>query len=394
MPHPTRRIEIAPKTFVWIALVMAAAWLSIVLAPVWMVIVVALFTVGTLNPLVEWLERKHVRRAWGIPLVFIGLLLFGALLAAVTLPALFDQASALVEHEPQLRNKLADLLQRSRFLTGAAQAVRHVQYRSIAKDSIAPALLASKRAFEIAAYFFSAIFLALYIMLDRDRLRGALFAAVPRVYHLRLSRVLINLEVIVGGYIRGQALTSGMMALFVFILLVACSVSNPLAIAMFAGLADVLPYIGVVLSILPAAAAAAGQGMVTMTIVVALMLVYEELESRFLVPRIYGRVLRLPSSMVLVSLLVGGTLMGIVGALLSLPLAAAIRMLAEELRMKLPGESVDDAAQQRDDARAEEEYVARTDGMPATQAAAIAIEISTERRRHEPTKANGAAESV
>ncbi|HEY2735912.1 MAG TPA: AI-2E family transporter, partial [Polyangiales bacterium] len=235
---------------------------------------------------------------------------------------------------------------------------------------------------------------ALYIMLDRDRLRGAMFAVVPRAYHIRLSRVLINLEAIVGGYIRGQALTSGLMALFVFTLLVACGVSNPLAIAMFAGLADVLPYVGVVLSILPAAAAASVEGMVTMIIVVSLMLAYEELESRVLVPRIYGRVLRLPSSIVLLSLLVGGTLLGIVGALLSLPLAAAIRMLAEELRMKFPGESRDDPTQRRDDARAEEEYVARTDGMSAERAAAIAIEIAAERRKYEPAKTNGAGEQA
>ena len=68
------------------------------------------------------------------------------------------------------------------------------------------------------------------------------------------------------------------------------------------------------------------------------MLAYEEFESRFLVPRIYGRALRLPSSVVLVALLAGGTLMGIVGALLALPVAAAMRMLVDELRVELPGE--------------------------------------------------------
>ena len=57
---------------------------------------------------------------------------------------------------------------------------------------------------EVVAYAVSAIFLALYIMIDRDRLRGGLFAVVPRTHHMRLSRVLVNLETIVGGYIRGQ----------------------------------------------------------------------------------------------------------------------------------------------------------------------------------------------
>ena len=171
----------------------------------------------------------------------------GALLAAVTLPALIEQARNLIEHEPELRNKLADWLAKSHVLAPLAQSLKHVQYGSLAKASAGSALLASTRVFEFMGYLLSSVFLALYIMIDRDRLRGALFAVVPRHYHIRLSRVLINLEAIVGGYIRGQALTSGLMVVFAFILLAVCGVSNALAIAVFAGLADVLPYIGAVL---------------------------------------------------------------------------------------------------------------------------------------------------
>jgi putative heme transporter len=364
-----------------VVLTLAGCWLLIQLAPVVLVVVVALFLVGTLNPAVEWLERQHISRGWGIPLLFGSLLLIAAALTAVTLPALIDQARSLVEHEPELRNKLADLLAKSHFLAPLAQSLRQLQYGSLAKASAGPALVASTRAFEFIGYLLSALFLALYIMLDRDRLRGGLFAIVPRHYHIRLSRVLISLEAIVGGYIRGQALTSGLMAVFAFILLTACGVTNALAIAVFAGLADVLPYIGVVLSVLPAVAAAATQGLVTTIVVVAAMLAYEELESRFLVPRIYGKTLRLPSSMVLLALLVGGTLMGIVGALLALPVASALRMLVEELRVELPGESIDDGAQRAGDERAERAYAMRSEGVPAEQAAAIAVEISEERKQ-------------
>ena len=56
-----------------------------------------------------------------------------------------------------------------------------------------------------------------YILIDRDRLRGGLFAVVPRSHHVRLSRVLMNLETIVGRYIRGQVLTSVLMSVFTFV---------------------------------------------------------------------------------------------------------------------------------------------------------------------------------
>jgi len=220
------------------------------------------------------------------------------------------------------------------------------------------------------------------VMIDRDRLRGGLFAILPRSQHVRLSRVLLKLETIVSGYIRGQILTSALMAIFVFALLALCRISNALPIAVFAGIADVLPYVGVILSIGPAALAASAGGWVVTVVVVVVLLAYEEFESRFLVPKIYGRALRLPSSIVLLALLIGSTLLGIVGALLALPVAAAIRMLIEELRITLPGEQLDNAVVRSRDATSEKEYAQRSEGMPAAQAAAIAIEIS-EDRQHE-----------
>jgi predicted PurR-regulated permease PerM len=173
------------------------------------------------------------------------------------------------------------------------------------------------------------------------------------------------------------------MAMFVFALLAVCRVSNALPIAVFSGLADVLPYIGAILSIGPAALAVSSKGWVLVAIVIAVLLAYEEFESRFLVPRIYGRALRLPSSIVLLSLLIGATLMGIIGALLALPVAAAIRMLIEELRVTLPGEQHDNTVLRNRDESGEEEYAQRADGLPATQAAAIAIELSEERQHEE-----------
>ncbi len=117
-------------------------------------------------------------------------------------------------------------------------------------------------------------------------------------------------------------------------------------------------------------------------IVLLAMLAYEEFESRVLIPHIYGKALRLPSSVVFFSLMVGGTLMGILGALLALPVAATIMMLIEELRVDLPGEQefvADTALRARDDLE-EEEYERRTEGVGARQAAAIAVEISEDRR--------------
>ena len=382
-----RQVEfgLSTKTIVTLVLLIASLWLLVRLWPVLLVVVAALVVAGTLSPAVRWLETKHVRRGAGIALVFAAFFILALLVVALTMPALVSQATALLDHEPALRARLANVLTGSHLTAPLAHWIRGLKIDSLPGTLGTTALDFSVRVFAIAAYSLSALFLALYVMIDRDRLRGGLYAVVPRSHHVRLSRIVMSLETIVGAYIRGQLLTSLLMAVFTFVLLTACGVENALALAVFAGFADVLPYIGPLLSVGPAFLAALSRGPAVAAVVLVLMLAYEEFESRVLIPRIYGRALRLPASVVMFALLAGGTLMGILGALLALPVAAAVMMLIEELRVDLPGEReglVDTQVREADD-RGEDEYERRTEGVPAEQAAAIAVEISEDRRQEE-----------
>ena len=390
------RIEITARTMFTVVGVLAACWLLLRLTPVVLVIITALMMVGSLSPAVEWLQARGVRRGLGIALVFTILLAVVVLLITLTIPEVLAQANSLVEQEPVLRERLAILLTSWRATASLAGSLRQINYAALFGSSAHLAMSTSIRVFELVAYGVGAVFLALYVMLDRDRLRGALFAIVPRQQHIPLSRIMLNLERIVGGYIRGQVITCVLMAAFIFVLLSIFHVKNALAIAVLSGVADVLPYIGGVLILVPALLATISMGPVVLTTVGVSILVYQEVENRLLIPLVYGRALRLPSSLVLVALLAGGTLMGIVGALLALPVAAAILMLVEELRVELPGrsETVELGQKRERDDQTAQEYAERTEGLPVVEAAAIAVEISDERKRVEEGEAAEAAASA
>ena len=381
----TLRLEIPPSTLLRLVLLGLSLWLLIRLWPVILVLVVALLIMGTLSPAVRWLESRRVRRGLGIAIVFTGLFTVAVLVVTMTIPSLLAQAAALVEREPVFRASLADHLAQYPLSTPFAAWLKNLDYSASWNQVGATALSYSMRIFEIAAYGMSALFLALYMMIDRDRLRGGLYAVVPRTHHIRLSRVMLNLETIVGAYIRGQLITCLLIGAFTFVLLTACGVKNAMALAVLAGIADVLPYVGAILSVVPVVLVALGHSPVVAAIVLVMMLAYEEFEGRVLIPRIYGQALRLPSSVVFFALMAGGTLMGLLGALLALPVAATVMMLIEELRVELPGEQeqvADTEVRARDDL-AEEEYERRTEGVAAEQAAAIAVEISVDRKKDE-----------
>lgn len=381
----TLRIELAPKTLITIVAMVVAVALLTRLVPVILVLIAALMLVGTLNPAVESLERRKIHRNVAIGVVFAAMLVVFGLLAVFTVPALVEQVASLIQQEPKLRAQLVHFLS-SYPLTGSlAESIRSIKYAALFKSYSAEAMAISKDLFEIVAYGAGAFFLALYIMIDRDRLRGALYAAIPRAHHIKLSRILLNLETIVGGYVRGQVITCAMMAIFLFVLLTACGVPNAVAIAAFGGIADVLPFIGIFLTMVPAVLAAMATSSFAATVVFVLLLCYEEFESRVLIPVVYGRALRLPSSIVLFALIAGGTLYGIAGALLALPVAATLLMLIDELKVEMPGETMQakDDEIEADDVIGEEEYLRRTDGMPAEEAAGIALEISEEKKLQE-----------
>jgi predicted PurR-regulated permease PerM len=362
-----------------VALLLAGmVWMLARLAPVILVLVTALMIVATLYPMITWIERHGLRRGMAIAIVFASLVLLLAALLTVTLPALAKQVVSLLSQEPQLREKLAAFLARYRYAEPLAEGLRTLQYGPLLKASRAEMLAFSKNVLEVVAYGVAAVFLALYIAIDGERLRGALFAVVPRTQHIPLSRILLNLQTIVGGYLRGQAITSLCMGVFIFVLLTLCGVPNALAIAAFGAVADVLPFINFFLTIIPTALAALAQSQTTAVIVFVLMFAYEEFESRLLIPLVYGRALRMPSSVVFFALLAGGTLYGVVGALLALPVAATLFMLIEELRIELPGEGLDAEKEEKreEDEKTEQEYARRAEGLPAEKAAALAVRIA------------------
>ncbi len=378
--HSTFKVELNLRTALVAVSTLASVWLFIQLWPVALVVVVALMIVGALNPIVQWLTVHRVKRAHAILMVFFGLLLATAGLVALTVPKLIAQVTSLVSDMPKLQKQAADALAGSRFGASFAHSVADAKWPELLMKLAKAGLAYSPTVIGGLGYCVVSLFLALYLMIERDRLRGAAFSLVPRTHHVRLSRVLLNLEVIVGGYLRGQVITSVMAATFTFVVLTVGHVPNAVAIATFAGLSDVLPYVGSFLACGPAVLAALSQGPTTALVILVVLIAYQEFESRVIVPQLYGKVLRLPAAVIMVSLLIGGKLLGVLGALLALPIAAGLRMMLTTLRVELPGDQPVAANDRREDAEAEQEFERRAAGVPTDRAAAIAMDIAEEQR--------------
>jgi len=171
--------------------------------------------------------------------------------------------------------------------------------------------------------------LTAYLLVDTKRLRTFLFRFVPGEREPDAEHFIRALSRVVGGYVRGQLITSTIIGLYTLVVLLVVDVPNAVAFGVLAAFADIIPLIGAFIAIVPAVVAAFQESPTQALIVLIALLVYQQFEDRFLVPRIYGQTLNLPAIVVLVAVLVGGEMLGVTGVLLALPAAAAGRVVLD-----------------------------------------------------------------
>ena len=372
----SRPDAVTPRSIALIVATIVGMWLAYQLRSVFLVLVVALILAGTFNPLIEWMERRGLRRFHALLLLFVALSSVAALVVFLTIPPIIEQVTQMVHDAPALRLRLIAFLGDRSVTVPLAHVVQNAEVAQTFARIEHYLLGYSSRAMMMVGYGATTLVLSFYLLADGKRAQGVAYAIVPREFHMRLARILQNMETIVGGYMRGQIITSAAIGVFTFLLLIACQVPNALSLALFAALVDVIPFIGGLIVIAPAVLAALPRGMPVAGVVLVAFGVYIEFESRVLVPRVYGRVLRLSPAVVILALLAGGTLMGVMGALLALPIAAGLVMILEELRVEMPGDDSLDRLKRARFAKTEATYEQMSAGTAAADAGQIAKQLA------------------
>ncbi len=390
MPAPAQdktvvRFDIAPRAIVWILATIAGVWVFLQLHAIALLLVVALVFAGTFNPMVEWMERRGLKRIYALTLLLVALLLVTALLIVFTVPPLLEQLAQIVRDAPRHRDQLIVLLQQREFTAPLARAVQNAGLEQAFARIESGLVGYTPRIVTALGWAVTTLFLAFYLLADGKRTQGALYAVVPRAYHMRLARILQNLEAIVGGYMRGQLITSVVIGVFTFVLLVICHVPNALSLALLAALVDVIPLIGGLLATAPAVLSALSVGVPTGIVVLVALVVYQEFENRVLIPPVYEHTLRLAPTTIVLALLAGGILQGVIGALLALPIAAGLQMTLQELRVEMPGDDSDDRSALAKDAKTEAAYERMSAGATAPEAGQIARNLAHDIREKETT---------
>jgi predicted PurR-regulated permease PerM len=312
-------------------------WLVILLRPIVLLLVVSAMFAAAVEPAVDWLESHGVPRAAAVVSILLVLVLALGLFGLLLVPLIIEQAHALIDRLPELRHQVVQFLDEHSLHEPAQRLQNFSPSQVFGSVPILPILNAGYVVVSGVAATVTVVVVAAYIVLDAHRILRFVDFATPARYHVHVHCILAGLQSVVGGYIRGQVITSILAMIVAFSVFTVLGIPNALALAVFAGIADVVPIVGIYLFVIPSALAALTVSVTKAIIVAVVLFSYQELESRVIVQRVYGQTLRLPSVVVVVALLIGAELQGVVGALLALPAAAAIRVLVEygnEVRQK------------------------------------------------------------
>ena len=186
---------------------------------------------------------------------------------------------------------------------------------------------ATNATLNIALNIFSIIttlVLTFFLIYDLERLFVLFLHTVPSKERTRIKELLKEVASVTGKYIRGNLLISVFCGIFVFVILTILQVPFALPLAVFAAIIDLLPLVGQTIGAIPSVIIAFGVSPLTGVLVIILHLVYQQIENAIISPMIYNKALNLYPSIIFLSVLLGASLFGILGAFLSLPIAASI----------------------------------------------------------------------
>jgi predicted PurR-regulated permease PerM len=294
---------------------------------------VAFFLALGLEPAASWLVNRGIRRWLATTLVFVVFLAATGAFVAAAIAPLVQQAGDLIHQVPHYLQQAQD----HSSAIGRLNDRFHLQQRisdainGSGGSALSGLVSAGTAVFGALADSLIVMVLTVYFLADMPRIRTTLYRLVP---HTRRPRaILIGDEVFakVGAYVLGNVLISVITGVATFIWLIAFGVPYPLLLGIFVAVLDLVPVVGSTIAGVVVAAVALTVSLPVCIATIVFFVVFRLVEDYLLVPRIIGRVVKVPALITVVAVLIGGALLGIVGALVAIPIAAALQVLTQEV---------------------------------------------------------------
>ena len=296
----------------------------------------ALFIAAGLDPVVSWLTRRRVPRGVAVVIVLLALVgLTGGFIAAA-IPPLAAQTSSLISQLPHY----AHVLQNHNSELGRLNAKYHIQQHlshllaTRSSALIGGVLGAGALVLDTLTSTLVVIALVVYFLAGMPQIKLFFYRLAPGSRRARVILLGDDIFTKVGGFVLGNVVTSVIAGLGTYLWMLAFGIPYPILLGLFVALLDLIPVIGSTIGGAVVSAVALTVSLPVAIATLAFYIGYRLFEDYVLTPRIMGGAVKVPAVVSVVAVLVGGALLGIIGALVAIPVAAALRLLLDEVMFR------------------------------------------------------------
>ncbi|WP_258068413.1 AI-2E family transporter [Rathayibacter sp. AY1E2] len=333
------RIGLFGALGVLVALVLGG--LVVQLSTVLTYIFVALFFALGLDPLVSWLESKRLPRPLAITAVFAAVVLIFAGLLVYIIPILVEQLTIFVTSAPQIVTDIAsqqwvlDLEQQLRGVIDIDELIESVQSFIGNPNnllSLGGGLIAVGTG--IASGVTGAVIvliLTLYFLASLRSMKAVAYRFAPASHRAKAHEVGDEITGAVGRYVVGQVSLAGVNGVLTFILLLSIGAPVPALLACVAFLGSLIPLVGTLSGAVIISLACLLASPLTALVAAIYYLVYMQVEAYLLSPRIMNKAVSVPGAVVVIAAVAGGTIAGVLGALVAIPVAASVIIVVQKV---------------------------------------------------------------
>ncbi len=305
---------------------------------IFILILIALFLATGLNPAVEALRRRKMSRATAVGIIFTSVIVFVIFFALVVIPPVISQGTQLINKAPSM---LSDLTTNSTIhkLNDQYGIIDTLQtkLKSITSDgtllisTFGGVLGVGKSVLSGFFSFMTVLVLTLYFITSLPQAVDLGLSLVPASRRERVGRLTHAIIARVGSFVGSQIIIAAMASVFVFILSIVLGLPSPIAIGMIILVCGLIPLIGHFLGCGIVTIIALTQSTAIGVIAFLAYVLYVQIENYLVTPRIMKRTMSVPGAVTIISALIGSSLLGLIGGLLAVPVAASIILIMDEV---------------------------------------------------------------
>ncbi len=315
----SHKVDISHRTVVFIIVLILSLWIIYLIRGLILILFVAVILMSALAPLVKFFTRFKVPRALSIAIAYIIIIAVVAGFFITVMPPLIEESNKLIVSLPILISQFFNN-------TNLDKSVFQSELTNLSHNLFSLTLT-------IFDNFLTIIFvmvLTFYLLLEKDNLEshiGILFLAKES----RARRSIVEIEEKLGAWLRGQLFLSLAIGILSYLGLWALNIPYALPLAMVAGVMEVVPVIGPIISAIPAIALALTISPLLSLGVAGMFFVIQQLENHLIVPQVMKKAVGLNPLIVILAIAVGSRLLGFSGALLAVPMAVVIQIIVTEV---------------------------------------------------------------